>query len=305
MDASRKSSDAQLQLNAPATRAALLWWPLVVLAAAALLVSLFPMQARAQEGRDARPTVVLVHGAFAESSSWNGVIDALQARGFVTIAVANPLRGVASDARYLNGVLDGTAGPVVLVGHSYGGEVISAAAAGSTQVKALVFVAAFAPEVGETAIGLSTRFPGGTLGSALAPPVALPDGNMDLYIRQDRLHEQFAADLPAAQARQMASTQRPITEAALNEPVAGAAWKSIPSWFIYGDADRNIPAAAQEFMAARAGSRRTIAIRGASHVVMMSHPREVADLIVEAAEASNARLTRLRNPPGSDGSNAK
>jgi pimeloyl-ACP methyl ester carboxylesterase len=237
----------------------------------------------AAESPAAKPTVVLVHGAFAESSSWNPVITQLAAKGYPTIAAANPLRSVRSDADYVASILKSVKGPVVLVGHSYGGSVISSAATGNADVKALVYVAAFAPEKGETAIQLSSRFPGSTLGPALAPPVMLADGGKDLYIQQDKLHAQFAADVSAGEARRMAATQRPVTEAALNEGAGEPAWKSLPSWFIYGEQDRNIPAAAMEFMAKRAAARKSVPIKGASHVVMLSHASEVSQLIEEAA----------------------
>jgi pimeloyl-ACP methyl ester carboxylesterase len=144
--------------------------------------------------------VVLVHGAFADSSSWNGVIKRLHDRGYTVIAAANELRSVKGDAASVRSLLKSIHGPVVLVGHSYGGPVISEAATGQDNVKALVYVAAFAPEVGENAAELSSRFPGSSLGSALAPPVELADGGKDLYIEQDKFHAQFAADVPAAQA---------------------------------------------------------------------------------------------------------
>nr|WP_105403886.1 alpha/beta hydrolase [Neorhizobium sp. T7_12] len=179
-----------------------------------------------------KPTIVLVHGAFADSSSWNGVVEILEKDGFSVVAAANPLRGVRSDGDYVAGVLSSIAMPVVLVGHSYGGSVISDAADGHPSVKALVYVAAFAPEVAETAAQLAGKFPGSTLGPTLAAPVALSGGGKDLYIQQDKFHDQFAADVPVTQARLMAATQRPIAEAALNEAQAKAAWKNIPSWFI-------------------------------------------------------------------------
>lgn len=230
-----------------------------------------------------KPTIVLVHGAFADSSSWNGVVEILEKDGFSVVAAANPLRGVRSDGDYVAGVLSSIESLVVLVGHSYGGSVISDAADGHANVKALVYVAAFAPEAGETAAQLAGKFPGSTLGPTLAPPVALSGGGKDLYIQQDKFHDQFAADAPEAQARLMAATQRPIAEAALNEAQAKAAWKSIPSWFIYGDADKNIPPRASAYMAKRAHARETIAIKGASHVVMVSNPGPVARLIENAA----------------------
>lgn len=232
-----------------------------------------------------KPTIVLVHGAFADSSSWNHVVSRLEKDGYPVLAVANPLRGVKSDGDYVAGVVKGVKAPVVLVGHSYGGSVISDAAADAPNVKALVFVAAFAPEPGESAVALSGKNPGSTLGPTLAEPVALPTGAKDLYIDQKKFPEQFAADVPLAAARLMAVAQRPITDAALAEPALTAAWKNIPSWFVYGLADKNIPPATLKWMAERAHSKKTVAVDGASHVVMISHPGEVAKLIEEAATA--------------------
>jgi pimeloyl-ACP methyl ester carboxylesterase len=240
--------------------------------------------AAAPQQRPAKPTIVLVHGAFAESSSWDGVIDRLSAHGYRVVAAANPLRGVEQDAAALAALLKSIEGPVVLVGHSYGGMLISAPAVQTNKVRALVYVAAFLPDAGETALGLSGQFPGSSLGATLAPAVALP-GGQDLYIEQDRFHAQFAADVPAAMAKRMAATQRPITQAALAEPAGAPGWRSISSWSIYGSADLNIPAAAHAFMADRAKVRRAVRIPGASHVVMVSHPAEVAALIEEAAVA--------------------
>lgn len=235
--------------------------------------------------QDGKPTIVLVHGAFAESDSWNGVLTKLITKGYPTIAAANPLRGVKSDADYVASILKGIEGPIVLVGHSYGGSVITNAVNGNQNVKALVYVAGFAPEAGETAVELSGRYPGSTLGPTLAPPVALPDGGKDLYIQQSKFHAQFAVDVPVADAKLMASTQRPVTDAALNEASGAPAWKSTPSWFIYGERDLNIPAAVHAFMAKRANSKETIAVKGASHVVMLSHADAVAKLIEHAATA--------------------
>lgn len=232
-----------------------------------------------------KPTVVLVHGAFADATSWNGVADKLRSDGYAVVGAANPLRSVSGDADAVSSIVKSIKGPVVLVGHSYGGAVISTAAQGNPNVKSLVYVAAFAPDTGETVIELSGRFPGGTLGSALAAPVILRDGGKDLYIQQDKFHQQFAADLPQAQARAMAVAQRPITEAALTEAAVAPAWKTLPSYFVYGTADKNIPTAALGFMAQRAKSRKTVEIAGASHVVMTSHPAAVAALIETAAQA--------------------
>lgn len=227
------------------------------------------------------PTVVLVHGAFADSSSWNEIIPNLLDQGYPVVAAANPLRGAASDADYVASVLGTISGPIVLVGHSYGGIVISNAAYGNDNVKALVYVAGFAPEAGESAVDLAARFPGSTLGDALAPS-PLPGGGVDLSIRPDAFWAQFAADVPESMARLMSATQRPVTEAALSEPAGEPAWKTIPSWFVYGAEDRNIPAAAVAFMAERAGAIDAVEVEGASHVVMISHPQAVLDVIFAA-----------------------
>ncbi|RZO09428.1 alpha/beta hydrolase [Pseudomonas moorei] len=233
---------------------------------------------------DIKPTVVLVHGAFADSSSWNGVVRILQKDGYTVVSAANPLRSVKGDAQSVASVVKNIKTPVVLVSHSYGGPVISEAAYGSSNVKSLVFVAAFAPEAGETAAGLSGKFPGSTLSPTLAAPVDLADGGKELYIQQNKFHDQFAADVPEADARLMAVAQRPVTVAALNEPATDAAWKTIPSWFVYGDQDKNIPPQALAFMAERAHSKQTVVVKGASHVVMISHPKAVAELIETAAK---------------------
>lgn len=232
-----------------------------------------------------KPTVVLVHGAFADSSSWNGVITQLEKDGYPVVAVANPLRGVKSDGDYVRKVVSGIKSDVVLVGHSYGGSVINEAAADTTNVKSLVFVAAFAPDAGETAVDLSGKFPGSTLAPTLAEPVALDDGTKDLYIQQDKFHDQFAADVSEADAKLMAATQRPITDKALGEAAGTASWKGLPSWFVYGDADKNIPPQALQWMADRAKSKGTVVVEGASHVVMISHPDTVAKIIEDAASA--------------------
>jgi pimeloyl-ACP methyl ester carboxylesterase len=228
------------------------------------------------------PTIILVHGAFAESASWDRVIDSLRSRGHSVIAAANPLRGVAADAAAASNLVRAVDGPVVLVGHSYGGSVISNVAADSGEIASLVYVAGFAPEPGESAFTLSGRFPGSTLGDALQP-VPRSDGTTDLYITTERFHDQFCADVPVPQAARMAATQRPVTQEALQEPSGERPlWKELPSWFLFGEADRNIPAALQRFMAKRAGARRAIEIPGASHAIAVSYPEATADLILEA-----------------------
>ena len=237
---------------------------------------------------NSKPTVVLVHGAFAESSSWNGVISGLVGDGYPVIAVANPLRGVTSDADYLRALLADIVGDIIVVGHSYGGTVMSGGATGNPNVKALVFVGAFAPEEGETPGDLAGKFPGSTLAATLTA-VPLPEGGNDLYIRQGEYRAQFAADSPAEVAGVMAVTQRPIREAAFSEASGPAAWKSVPSWFLFGAADHNIPAEVHRFMAERAGSRKTIELAGGSHTVGIPEAAQVVDLIREAAAATTGR----------------
>lgn len=251
--------------------------PLATLASAAI-VAASPAGAATP-----KPTVVLVHGAFADSASWNGVIAGLQRLGYPVVAAANPLRSVAGDAGYVGSVIDRVKGPVVLVGHSYGGVVITNAAVGRPQVKSLVYVAAFAPEAGESALDLAGKFPGGTLGEALDAPAALPEGGVELSIQQDRFWKQFAADVSESDARLMAAGQRPIAEAALKDVTTAVAWKQLPSYFVYGTADKNIPARALGYMAERARSRKTLVVDGASHVVMTSRPEAVVALIEQAA----------------------
>ncbi|HEY0812410.1 MAG TPA: alpha/beta hydrolase [Pseudonocardia sp.] len=231
-----------------------------------------------------KPTVVLVHGAFAESASWNGVMARLRRAGCPTIAAANPLRGLSSDADSVRSLLMAIDGPVVLVGHSYGGSVISAAAHGLADVRALVFVAAFAPEEGESIGELSNRLPGSTLAQTLWP-VPRADGSTDLYIRQDAYAEQFADDLGEDDAALGAAGQRPLRDLALDEGAPASAWRSVPSWFIWPELDRNIPAAAHRFMAERAGAREAIEISGASHALPASRPDDVAALILRAIAA--------------------
>ncbi|CAA9259354.1 MAG: hypothetical protein AVDCRST_MAG41-2954 [uncultured Corynebacteriales bacterium] len=232
-----------------------------------------------------KPTIVLVHGAYAESASWNDVIDPLLDEGHRVIAWAVPLRGVAADAAGLTDLVRSIDGPVLLVGHSYGGALLTNVPADAGDIVGLVFVAGYALNPGESCADASGLAPGGTLGGTLER-VPLSGGGSDTYIAQDKYHAQFAADLPEAQTRVMAVTQRPVPEAALGEPSGDQPlWRTVPSWFLIGEKDLNIPAAAQHIMAERAGSRRTLEIPGASHVVGMSHPAETAQLILEAAGA--------------------
>ena len=229
------------------------------------------------------PTIVLVHGAFAESASWDRVIHHLFDAGHRVIAAANPLRGLAADAAAVSDLVRGVEGPVVLVGHSYGGAVISNVAADAGEITGLVYVSGFAPDAGESAFALSRRFPGSTLGDAVQP-VPRSDGTTDLYIAPEQFHDQFAADVTDGEAARMAATQRPATLEALEEPAGERPlWKELPSWFLIGELDRNIPAELQRFMAHRAGARRTEQIPGASHAIAVSHPEATSRLILEAA----------------------
>jgi pimeloyl-ACP methyl ester carboxylesterase len=229
------------------------------------------------------PTIVLVHGAFAESASWDRVIESVSRAGLPVVAAANPLRGLAADARSVSDLIRTLDGPVVLVGHSYGGAVISNVDAGAGEITGLVYVAGFAPEPGESCFSLSGMFPGSTLADALQA-VPRSDRTTDLSIAPDRFHQQFAADLPASQAALMAATQRPVTQEALVEPSGDRPlWKEHPSWFVFGELDRNIPAALQHFMARRAHAHRTIEIPGASHAIGVAHADATAHLILDAA----------------------
>ncbi|HEV7976689.1 alpha/beta hydrolase [Amycolatopsis sp.] len=228
-----------------------------------------------------KPTVVLVHGAFADSSSWNGVVERLQRRGYPVLAPANPLRGLESDQAYVSAVLKSVTGPIVLVGHSYGGAVISGAAKDNPQVKALVFIAAFAPETGESALELSGKFPGSKLGPDTSTPLAYPGGT-ELSINPANYRDVFAGDLSREAAAVGAATQRPVDVSALGAPFVGVpAWKTVPSWALVATNDNAIPAAAERFMAKRANAH-TVEVK-ASHSVAVSRPDAVADLIQDAA----------------------
>lgn len=233
--------------------------------------------------QSALPTIVLVHGAFAESASWNGVIRGLRGAGFRAVAVANPLRGVRRDAEALQAVVSGVPGDLVLVAHSYGGMLISNV--DDPRIRSRVYMGAFAPDAGESAGDLAGRFPGSTLADTLEQ-FPLPGGEVDLSIRQDLYHAQFAADSSKDDAAVMAVTQRPVTAAALAEASPNAFWRAAPTWFLFGSHDRNIPVAAHRFMAERAGSRRTVELQGGSHTVAIPEAPTAVELIREAAAAA-------------------
>jgi len=233
------------------------------------------------------PTIVLVHGSFADGSGWNNVIQPLQAHGYSTIAPANPLRGLVSDAAYIRSVLDSIEGPIVLVGHSYGGMVITNAAAGHPNVNALVYINGFAPEEGETANDLAYKFPGSMLipENLTIRPHASTDpaeAGLEAYINRDVFRQAFAADVSENVAATMFATQRPLDLASLQQPSGPAAWHTIPSWFVIGQSDNTIPPDLHRFMAERAGAKQIVELRG-SHAVMVSKPAAVVDVILDAA----------------------
>jgi pimeloyl-ACP methyl ester carboxylesterase len=232
-----------------------------------------------------KPTIVLVHGGWDNSSGWNDVITKLQRRGYPVIAPANPLRSLSGDAAYVSSVLDTIQGPIVLVGHSYGGAVITNAAVGHDNVEALVYIAAFAPDAGESLVQLVTMNPGSEIGPStlITRPYPLPDGTQgtDLYLTREGLGTAFAADVPRKTQDQMFATQRPFSEEAFASPSGEPAWKAIPSWYLVASRDRAIPPATQRFMAERAGAQ-TSEVRS-SHVPQISHPDKTVDVILQAA----------------------
>ena len=232
-------------------------------------------------------TVVLVHGAFADASGWNGVIERLQAAGLSVTAPPNPLRGVAHDSAYIASRLNQIPGPVLLVGHSYGGWVITNAATNAKNVVGLVYVAAFAPDEGETGLEIEGSSRDSILVSALLP-LQYPTGQgtetaVEFAINPANFHEAFAADLPVAQTALMAATQRPIAELAFSEKSGPPAWKSLPSWAVVSRGDKTIGSDAVRSMAERAGA--TITEVEGSHAIMVSQPQAVTDVILTAVAA--------------------
>ncbi|MFE6483778.1 alpha/beta fold hydrolase [Streptomyces sp. NPDC057757] len=235
-----------------------------------------------------KPTVLLVHGAWADSSSWSPVIEQLQAQGYPVQALANPLRGLSSDAAYVKSRIKSVKGPVVLVGHSYGGAVISEAAVQEPNVKALVYVAAFAPDKGETIGALAAKNPGSHATPDALNPVPFEAGNgasgVDLYIKPDKYRDVFAASLSARKANSLAAVQRPVSAMALEETTTDAAWRNIPSWYLVTRQDHALPPATQRFMAQRAHAHTSEV--NAPHAVMLTRPDTVTGLIRHAATAT-------------------
>jgi pimeloyl-ACP methyl ester carboxylesterase len=243
---------------------------------------------------DSTPTVVLVHGAFADSSSWNGVIERLQAQGVPVTAAVNPLRGIANDAAYVAGVFKETPGPVVAVGHSYGGAVITNAATQADNVVGLVFVAAFAPDEGEMLGEVEAGSKDSVLNSALVPhqyPTANGDSATEFAIDPAKLRDAFAADLPAAQTAVMAATQRPVAELAFSEATGTPAWKRLPSWAVVATGDNAAGTDVVRSQAQRAGA--AITEVDGSHVIMISQPQAVTDVILQAVAATTKEATHV------------
>jgi pimeloyl-ACP methyl ester carboxylesterase len=231
-----------------------------------------------------QPTVVLVHGAFADSSGWNGVVERLQAAGVQTVAIPNPLRGIAHDAAYVASAIRQIPGPVLAVGHSYGGAVISNAASSTENVVGLVYVAAFAPDEGETLLQIEGNSRDSVLNTALVPlnyPTGVGEETaVELAIAEDKFHEAFAADVPPGFAAVMWATQRPVADAAFSEPSGPVAWKTLPSWAVVPSGDKAAGSDVLRSMAERAGAV-TVEVEG-SHVIMISQPQVVTDLIKTA-----------------------
>ena len=252
-------------------------------------------QAASAPGGEAKPVVVLEHGAWADASSWNDVIRHLQNAGFTVYAPPNPLRGLPQDSAYLHDFLTQNAAlagqPIVLVGHSYGGTVITNAATGNPNVKALVYVDAFIPDQGETLLQLISAQPGSCLGGNPAdvfnfvPYPGGPAGDVDTYIKPSLVPDCFASGLPASQASVIAAIQRPLAASTLFEPSGTPAWKTVPSWDVIGTADQVLPPAAQAFMAQRAGAEVTEV--NAGHLSMISRSETVTKVIEQAAQATS------------------
>jgi pimeloyl-ACP methyl ester carboxylesterase len=231
------------------------------------------------------PTIVLVHGAFADASTWRRVYDHLARDGHTVLAPPNPLRGLSHDVSYVESLIDQLDGPVVLVGHSYGGAVITVAGS-SDNVAGLVYVAGVVPDEGESVNDLQGRFPSLAMGP-LVRPAELADGSVEISIDPARFPGVFGADLPADDAAFRAISQRPVAATAFDDPATAAAWREKPSWAVFGTGDRPVAPELQRFSYNRAGSKVT-EVDGASHLVMLSQPEIVAGVIREAVIACTA-----------------
>jgi pimeloyl-ACP methyl ester carboxylesterase len=274
--------------------------PLAILAL--LIVPAYVVAARSDTLSGPKPSIVLIHGAWADGSSWSHVISILQQQGYTVYAPANPLRGLLSDTAYIASFLQSISGPIILVGHSYGGAVITNAATGNPNVKALVYIDAFAPDQGESLASLSSvpPPPGQSPSCVSGNPtqvfnfVPLTGGDVDLYIKPSLFPSCFANDLPPKEGAVLASIQRPFALNAFSQLSGVPAWKTIPSFYLVGTIDNAIPPFAQLSMAQRAHS--TIVQVKASHLVMISHPEAVADLIQQATEAVSGSSSANSGP---------
>jgi pimeloyl-ACP methyl ester carboxylesterase len=247
-----------------------------------ILKVLLPVVLAGTAKAQTKPTIVLVHGAFAAAAGWSDVIGRLQKLGYNVVAVENPLSGLPADVATTKRLVDAQPGNVVLVGHSYGGAVISGASAGDPKVKALVFISAFAPDANEPLKAIGAKFPAPPLNATLKP-----DAAGFLYVDTAKFHDVFAADLPRAQTRIMAVTQKPLAGAVFDQSNPGAGWKNIPTWYIVAKKDQAINPDAERFYAKRANAKTTEV--ESSHVVFLSHPDIVVSVIEEAATAAAKR----------------
>ena len=252
---------------------------LAVLGATLLLAGATTAQAAGSSSRE-KPTIVLLHGAFADGATWSEVTARLQDDGYNVVVPAVPLRGIAADTSYLSGVLATIPGQKVLVGHSYGGALVSELA-DTADVKSLVYVAAFIPQAGDTLGALNSQFPGSDLGPDVTYPIVYP-GGVDLALRPDKAGPVFAADIPARKAAVVIAEQRPVAAAAFGETVAKTAPAALPKYAVIPTGDHAIAPAAERFMANRAGAKVT-EIDGASHLVALSQPSAVTKVIERAA----------------------
>jgi pimeloyl-ACP methyl ester carboxylesterase len=226
-----------------------------------------------------KPTVVLLHGAFADGSSWNGVTQRLQRDGYKVVVPAVPLRSIAGDTAYLSGVLAGIPGPKVLVGHSYGGALVSQLA-GTAGVKSLVYVAAFIPQAGETLGGLNSKYPGSQIGPDTTNTITYP-GGADLVMKPESFRQVFALGLPRSEAAVLGASQRPVAAAVFGEPIAKTAPAGLPKYAVVATGDHAIPPAAERYMAQRAHAT-TVELDG-PHLIAVSHPEKVTQVIERAA----------------------
>ncbi len=265
---------------------------LALIAALAITLTTPQSQAKTRTGTatSARPTVVLVNGAWANNAAWSGVIERLQSEGYTVVAPPNPLQSLNGDAATIADLLKTITGPIVLVGHSYGGAVITNAATGNRNVKALVYVDAFAPAKGESALGLDSIKPGSALDAGpekvfnFVPFPGAKKGDAELYVKPSVFEQAFANGLPAREGAVLAATQSPAVYSALTAPSGTPAWKTIPSWYVLGTIDKAIPPAIQLFMAQRIHARITRVRAG--HLSMVADPGVVAKVIAAAAKAT-------------------